>query len=167
MYWSAPLANACSVWGSVVIDQPGMLIQPLYYYIAIMPTTSYVMYSQRKCTVRNGNQWGSHSSWPSYPPTITNDNLYVAGVDLNLVNYKILGVSPLAPAVTLAGRVLRPGELGAPPARLVPQIGLAGRVHRAGAFEGINSLMVGGPVLANPGGLSGGPLWKPAKLCQG
>jgi hypothetical protein len=167
MYWSAPLAQNFSILGTVS-NQPGQILQS-YYYVALKSTVNYVMYSGRSCTLRNGKVWGSHGGWPEQPglpPAITADHIYAMGVDLNLVNYVNLGAGPLAPTATLTGQVLRRGELGTPPAELIPQVSLAGRVHRAGAFEGSNNLLVG-PVLANPGGLSGGPLWKPAQLCTG
>jgi hypothetical protein len=167
MYWSAPMANPFQVWGSVYAGQPGMMIQPLYYYIAVQPVNDYYMYGPRMCSVRNGNVWGSSGEWPMQPglsPVITNDNLYAGGVDLNLVNYQILGNSPLTPTVALTGRVLRRGELGSPPARLIPSVQLAGQPQRAGVLHGD---MTVDSVTFNASTLSGGPLWKPAQLCTG
>jgi hypothetical protein len=167
MYWSAPLPQQFSVYGQVYNGQPGL--QQLYYYLAVQPPTAYAMYAQRSCTLRNGALWGSvgFPAQPGLPPVITSNHDYMVGVDLNLVNYVNLGISPIVPTAALAGTLLRRGELGTPPANLIPQVGLTGVVHRAGTFEGINNLTVGGPILTNPGGLAGGSLWKPAILCTG
>jgi hypothetical protein len=170
MYWSAPLAHNFQVYGTLYTGQTGLLNQQLYYYIALLSSVNYVMYTHRSCVMRNGKAWGSRAGWPAQPglpPNITSDHDYTLGADLNLVNYQNLGAAPLAPNIALAGTVLRRGELGTPPAELIPQFSLAGKLHRAGTFEGSNNLMIGTPILANPGGLVGGSLWKPAKLCSG
>jgi hypothetical protein len=132
----------------------------IFYNISVNPSDPlYYFYDLRPCVVRNGNDWsdGAAGEW-SGPGSHTQ----FIGVDLNLVSFDELSGN-LFPAVTLNSILLRKGELRPKPFQ--PQIKLSGAPRIAGTLEG--ALAIGAPILANPGGLSGGPLWKPAKLCTG
>jgi hypothetical protein len=115
----------------------------------------YYFYAGRPCTVQDGVAWGTGSASPS-------GNYQLVGVNLTLATYDPL-VGDVGPDVALAGVLLRRGELR--PKTLEPQITLSGGLWRAGVLGG--DLAAGEIVLANPGGMVGGPLWKPAKLCSG
>jgi hypothetical protein len=163
-YWSDPLAANFQIYG---ILWSGAVNQQIYYYLAMTSTVDYAMYATRPCLIRNGGQWGSSGEsdmQPGLPPIIGTDRNYVFGVDLNLVNYRDLGTAPITPITKIAGQVLRRGELGAPHAKMVPQIQLTGQPQRAGVLHGGMQVE---SVTFNATSLSGGPLWKPAKLCTG
>jgi hypothetical protein len=132
----------------------------IFYIISVQfDNPNYVFYGSRPCSVRNGLDWSAGGSWG--PPGGRTQQI---GVDLNLVTFDELSGN-LFPAVTLNSILLRRGELR--PQTLQPQVKISGAPRIAGTLGGSLVLNRGDVILANPGGLSGGPLWKPANLCTG
>jgi hypothetical protein len=153
--WSAPLPTPFIIYGQIGADWE----HPIWN-IDVSAPSNYWVYSNRPCTMRNGNTWGSSSDVNNVPE---NDHLCLfGGVDLNLTSYRDLGTGSLSPDVSFSAILKRQSGLG--PVKLAPHIGLTGHLRRVGVFDGGNDLE---PSIVLNSTLAGGPLWKPSKLCTG
>jgi hypothetical protein len=162
-YWSPELPNPVSIWGSMLVYAYGSPANVFYTYTVYATcTVPYSVYAPRPCTLLNGNTWGSQPQGSYGVPYPNTDHLCFGTVDFTSFNPKDLGTASLAPSVGLSGQPIRQGGLHS---NLVPQIGMSGQLRRKNVFEGVNNMTGGNFVLS--ASMSGGPLWKPAKLCTG